>query len=607
MAWIDLDEDGFLAVRCEYEEREVVKTIGGRWDTFEKVWNVAFTISNLTHLLDNLTNPGCSEAVESRAATQSDKEKSLRDIRTLSKSDTPVRLRVPGLKLTLRNYQKLGVMFGMTNSEGVLIADEMGLGKTAQAIATAMFLKQKRGATKILVITPASLKWNWPLEIEKFTNEPYIVIDGVAKKRIPQWLRDDAFFYVVNYELVTEDLFGGKEYKLIPKKDGEKPDERRKREEKNAKTKEKIAKVKKRMRILGPVRRRKWDLIIVDEVHALKTHYAKRTQHVKELRARMRLGLSGTPMDGKLEELHSVMGFVAPGLLESRTRFMQKHAACDMYGKVIRYRHVDKVRHRIEPYFIRRLKRDVLAELPDKVYLNRMVVMNPRERKTYDELAENGHAATQDAEAMVTIIRCKQWCDHPELIDRIAQEKDPNAKRIMPRRVKSSKMMAFREVLQEVVIMNGNKALIFTQYSHMAELLLEELDEMGLKYLYIWGGTPKKDRAAMQERFNTDKTIDVMVGTEAMSTGLNFTAATYVVNYDDNWAPAIMAQREDRAHRMGQKDTVTVINFICYDTIEERIRKVLYVKGSISSQTLGDGTDMAVLKRLGPQDIAKML
>jgi SNF2 family DNA or RNA helicase len=141
----------------------------------------------------------------------------------------------------------------------------------------------------------------------------------------------------------------------------------------------------------------------------------------------------------------------------------------------------------------------------------------------------------------------------------------------------------------------------------MTELILDELDAMGVKYLYIWGDTPKRDRAAMQQKFNDDPNISLMVGTEAMSAGLNFTAADYVINYDDNWAPAVMRQREDRAHRIGQRNVVTVVNFICMGTIEERIREVLFSKEAISSQTLGDGTDEVVLKRLGPKDVARML
>jgi SNF2 family DNA or RNA helicase len=168
-------------------------------------------------------------------------------------------------------------------------------------------------------------------------------------------------------------------------------------------------------------------------------------------------------------------------------------------------------------------------------------------------------------------------------------------------------MDAFKEVVDEVVLQNGHKALIFSQYKEMLDVIVSELEKMGIKYLRIDGDTPTIQRASMQKQFNDDKAIDVMVGTEAMSTGLNFQSADYVINYDDNWSPSIMAQREDRAHRNGQRNVVTVVNFICQDTIEERIRGVIYAKNRMSSQVLGDETEEYILKRLGPKDLAKLL
>jgi SNF2 family DNA or RNA helicase len=235
----------------------------------------------------------------------------------------------------------------------------------------------------------------------------------------------------------------------------------------------------------------------------------------------------------------------------------------------------------------------VLADLPDKIYENRIVVLTPAEMSIYKRLATHGHIATEDAEAVVAVIRCKQFCNYPPLIDQDCKA--------------TSKMDSFKEVIEEIVQINGHKALVFSQYKTMLDIIAAEMRAMGIKYLRIDGDTCKKTRADMQGVFNTDNTIDVMLGTEAMSAGLNFTAADYVINFDDNWAPAIMAQREDRAHRLGQKNVVTVVNFICKDTIEERIRQVIYVKAAVTAQVLGDDIDDMVLRRLGPQDMAKLL
>jgi len=580
--FLDMGRDGSLVIRCRFEEKDVAKAIGARWDKPTKTWIAAFTVQNVKFLVENLEDVFIAASVEERLGKDSEIDTKLNQLRALSKKDSPVQLRVPGVNVALYNYQKLGVLYSTAGMPGVLLGDEMGLGKSIQAIATACWKRANGLAQNCLVITPASLKWNWPLEVEKFTNANYVVIDGTPEERIRQWLRKDVFFYIVNFEMILEDLFGGKEISF-DEFDSAATIVRKEKQ---------LASAKHRMATLAPVRDRLWDMIVIDEAHSIKNHSSKRTKNVKKLKGKFRMALSGTPMDGKLEDLHSIMDWVAPGLFESRTRFLQKHAEFDFWGRVVRYREIDEVRKRIEPFFLRRLKKDVLKDLPDKVYNDRYVMLPSKEMKIYRSLAERGHEATMDAQAMTAIIRCKQFCDYPGLLKE---------------NFEGAKMEMFREVLQEVVIDNGHKALIFSQYSSMCEVLCRVAEDMGLRYLYIWGDTPKKERAAMQAKFNGDPELNLMIGTEAMSTGLNFTSADYVINYDDAWSPAIMKQREDRAHRIGQKSVVTVVNFICRDTIEERIRSVLDVKGAVSSKALGDETDEQIVARLSVQDIAKML
>lgn len=583
MAVLSIDDTGSIIVSECFDDKKTVSDIGGVWDSIERVWRVIFTIYNLNHLLSNLENVEVQGNIEKKVSEQEEKEAKLERLRELSKEDAPIRFMVPGLKGSPYNYQRFGIMYAVTNGAGVLIADEMGLGKTLQAIATALFLKSRGQVKKALCVTPASLKFNWPLEIEKFTDEKYVIIDGSPADRIAQWLRDDAFFYVVNYELLLEDLFGGRNYDIKPT-DSEKT---------KARKMKLAAGAEQRQRILGPIRRRMWDFVVIDEGHCIRNHGSKRTQNIKSLRAKYRMALTGTPMDGRLEELHSLMGFVAPGLLGSKTRFFQRHIETDWWGKITGYKRMDEVKQRIRPFFLRRLKRDVLKDLPDKIYENRPVVLSEKEMAIYEKLAERGHEATEDSEAIVTLIRCKQFCNYPRMVDADCEE--------------TSKMDALREVLDEVVVQNGNKAILFSQYKVMVDILVSVLEKMGLKYLRIDGDTPKLARASMQAEFRDNKSIDMMIGTDAMSTGLNLQAASYVINYDDFWSPSIMNQREDRAHRIGQKEVVTVVNFICKDTIEERIRGVLYEKNKVTSQMLGDETEEMVLQRLGPRDMAKLL
>ena len=585
MAFIRVGSDNSLIVEDCFKQKTVVNEIGGHWDAVRRVWLVTFTIENLSYLLDKLDNPTVSLDMEEKVKEQQERETKLDNLREMSKRDVPVSLRVPGLKgATLYNYQRIGIMYAMTNGTGVLIADEMGLGKTLEAIGTALFLKSKGLAKNALIIVPASLKFNWPLEIEKFTDEKYVVIDAVKPEdRIPQWLRNDVFFYVVNYELLLEDLFGGREYK--PKKD-ETPEQKEKREQR-------IIKAAMRERILAPVRNRVWDFMVLDECHSIRHHGSKRSKNTKQLRSRFRMALTGTPMDGKLEELHSVMSFVAPGLLMNKTRFFQRYVETDFWGRVTGYKRISEISKKIQPFFLRRLKKDVLKDLPDKIYENRIVALTTEEMKIYKELAEHGHAATEDEQAMVAIIRCKQFCDWPAKVDNSCKS--------------ASKMNAFIDVLDEVVIRNGHKVLIFSQYKEMLNVICPELDKMHIKYLRIDGDTPPRDRADMQKMFNEDKTIDVMVGTEAMSAGLNLTGADYVVLYDQWWSNIMVAQAIDRAHRIGQKSVVTVITFTCKDTIEERIISVLRTKASITAKTLGDGCDEVVVRQIGTKQIAALL
>ena len=589
MAFLYVDADNSLVVDGAYEQRATISDLGGCWDAINKVWRIVFTISNLEKLLDAVPDIIIADDLKQLTEAQVEKEAKLEKLRAMSKQDMPVCLKVPGLKLPLYNYQRLGVMYAVTNGVGLLLADHLGLGKTLQSIGAAVFMKSCSGATHALVITPASLKYNWPLETEKFTSEKYVVIDGTPEERVVQWLRKDVFFYIVNYELVVEDLFGGRKFK-IEESEGEETEEQR---EKRARKERTIAKAKQRQGLLAEVRNRNWSVIIVDEAGALRHHDSSRSRSIKQLHGKFKMALTGTPLDGRLEELHSLMQFVAPGLLMSKTRFFQKFVETDYWGKVTGYRKVSEVTQKIQPFFLRRLKQDVLKDLPGKIYQNKIITLSTEEMAIYKQLAKGGHEATEDALAMTAIIRCKQFCNYPAMVDDTCKT--------------SSKMDAFKEVVDEVVLQNGSKIIIFTQYKEMLKIIDAELVKMGVKFLRIDGDTPKQVRADMQGQFNGDKSIDAMIGTDAMSLGLNFQAASVCISYDDFWSPSVMEQRSDRAHRLGQKNTVTVIGFVCKDTIEERIKGVLCSKARISAQVLGDYKGEIVLSRMNPKEIAKLL
>lgn len=606
-SYISINETGQLAIVCPFEEKDKITSIGAKWIAEKRVWNLAFTPDNVESIIDNLSNPVFSDDIEPMLEKLLAKYERLGKIKELAKNDTEVRLKIPGWKYETGspyNYQKIGMMFSIENSSGVLLADEMGLGKSSQALGTALLMKHKGQANQVLVIVPASLKYNWALEIEKWTNEKYVIIDGTADERLAQWMRKDVFFIVVNYQLLLEDLFGGREYK---KKAGESAEETAKRELRQKKASQ-------RARILSDIKSRVWDLIVIDEAHALKNHNSKQSINVKSLKSKCRIALTGTPLDGKLEELHSVMDFVQPGLLGSKTRFLQRHATTDFFGRITSYRNIGEVSAKIENFYLRRLKEQVLKDLPAKIFSNRIVELTKEELTLYKELAKRSKGITEGAEAMTAMLRCRQMCNGSQHLLAAIQSKaieigEPLDKKLVERlkNMPNSKLDAFKEVLQEVVIDNGHKVIIFSEYLEMVKILTKTMKDMGLKFLEITGETPTKDRADYQKVFNESKTIDAIIGTEAMGTGLNLTGASYVIHYSDNWSPSLMDQRDARALRIGQKSTVTVINFICRDTVEERVRSMLYAKAKVSSDVLGDGSDDCILKRLSPQEVLQLL
>ena len=585
MAYVYLHDDGALVVNCNYDEREVPKALGGKWNEKLKSWIVGSSKDNLDYLQQNLLGLVLEPNVQGQIDRQVKLETTMLKLRELAKTDAVVPLRIDGLNsgITLRNYQKLGVLFATSSDSGVLIGDDCGLGKTGMSISSAILLKSQGKINNCLVITPASLKWNWALEIPKFCGEKFVVIDGNSEKRMAQWLKKDVFFTVVNYELLVEDLFGGRKINIK-----ESDDDDTKQKKFNRKIKSSL-----KNQVLSDVRDKIWGCIISDELHAIKSHKSLKSNALKKLKSKYRIGLTGTPLDGKLEELHSIMEFVKPGLFTSKTKFLERYATTDYFGKITGYKHVSEVRTKIAPYFLRRLKEDVLKELPSKIYQTRYVILSDEERKIYKKLAEQGHKATEDSSAMTTIIRCKQFLDHPLLIGE-------NLKH-------HSKLDELREILEDIIQTKNHKVLIFTQYRTMIDILVKLFDEMRLKFLRIDGNTPSKARADMQAEFNNDPSIDLMVGTSAMSTGLNLTGADYVVFFDKWWSNSLNEQASSRCHRIGQKNVVNIITLLAHDTIEERIESVLKTKSIITSEALGDGDMLDSGTSMNAREIAKLL
>ena len=589
MSTIFIDpSDGMLSVKDSYADKERCSSAGCYWDSENKLWKMIFTLSTLDTLLKKIPHAVYDPSMKKAIEDQKKKEDALIAIKKMSDENQDIPMRLDGMDATLFPYQKLGVLYATTNGKGVLIGDAPGLGKTLQGLTSAIIMKQKGLIQDCLIVTPASLKYNWPLEIEKFTKEKYIVIDGKKPEdRISKWLDKSAFFKIANYELIVEDLFGGRVYKEKEKETQEEKQKRLVRERKRS----------FKASVLADVKNHVWGMLITDESHYLKHTNSMRYKAIKSLKSKMKVFLTGTPMDGRLEELYSIMNILAPGLLGSRPHFFSRYVVTDFFGGIKGYKNINEVQRVIQPFFLRRLKKDVLKQLPEKTYENKVIELTPEERKIYDAIKKGKHPCVQKdgipVEPMVRAIRCRQFCNFPQMLEKTCKS--------------STKLDVFKDLIEETVKLNGEKAIVFTQYKQMLNVIEQVIKDLGLKFLRIDGDTDKQLRADYQKVFNEDASIDCIIGTEAMSTGLNLTGASIVVNYDDNWQPAIMAQRVDRAHRYGQKNAVMCISFICKDTIEEKVRKILYAKDKLTSDVLGDGTDEAVLMKLGPREIEDLL
>jgi len=586
-----LDRHTMMIELSNIDDKETLKKIGAGWNPNIFRWVLPLSIWNIEWLRDNLKQDyQYSSTIQDFIALRKDIEHDLEQTRQLILKNNDIPFRIKDFKINPYPYQKLGICYGISHPSGIIIGDEPGLGKTCQAIGIASFLKSRNLIKNCLIITPASLKWNWPIEIDKFTNETYTVIDGKnPQERIERW-SNDTFFHIANFELIVEDLFCSRSVNIKAS------DTKKKMDQKLKKIQTLLAKQEKLKFLVD----RGWDCIIVDEAHYIKTHTSKRTKCVKALgqKSRYRFALTGTPLDGCLEDIHSIVEFVDPSVFPPINYTLHRYAIMNQYipGKVDKYIRIDEFKERIKYCFIRRRTKEVLKDLPDIIPQDRFVELSQEERTIYDKLKTGKLSETtskDDINPMVLALRLKQFCDHPSLIGFTELE--------------SAKYKAFKETLEEIVINNGHKVLVFTQYTTMAEKLINILEELNLKYMYICGDTDKKERADMQAKFNDDKSIDVMLGTDAMSVGLNFTAADVVINYDDAWSPSVMSQRAKRCHRINQKNTVLVINYVCRNTIEERIRHVLLHKTEVINSIADDSADEVILQKLSKKAVKELL
>lgn len=471
----------------------------------------------------------------------------------------------PALDAILRPYQRDGVAwlrFLEANGFAGILADEMGLGKTLQTLAWLALPRVNPQATgkPSLIVSPTSLVENWVEEARRFTPELRVLpITGSARHEKWSALTNHDVL-VTSYALLRRDIeqYLGHEFACL----------------------------------------------VLDEAQHIKNRSTQNAIAAKRLRAFHRLVLTGTPIENSVSDLWSIMDFLMPGYLGSHEHFRlayeQPIARRDREGEFAQAR----LRRKLHPFLLRRLKRDVATDLPPKIEKLAICSLTPDQQTVYKELLDASRRKVFDLvmkqgfqrsrmEILKTLLRLRQVCCHLDLL------KLPGLESKMP----SAKMDLFFELLDEVLD-GGHRALVFSQFTSMLAILRRELEARGIRYCYLDGATQERLKAVHE--FNTDRSIPLfLISLKAGGTGLNLTGADTVIHYDPWWNPAVEDQATDRAYRIGQKRTVYSLKLITKGTVEEKVLDLQRRKKAIIDATLE--TDEQVIGALTWEDVQELL
>jgi SNF2 family DNA or RNA helicase len=418
----------------------------------------------------------------------------------------------------------------------------MGLGKTIQAIAATELMARHFGVERVLILCPTSLKHQWQREIERFSERQAQVIGGLRPARAAQYLQP-AFLKIANYDTVHTDL------DLITQ----------------------------------------WapDLVILDEAQRIKNWNTRVARSVKKLDSPYAIVLTGTPLENRLEELISIVQFVDQHRLGPTFRLLDTHQRRDEVGKVIGYTRLDQIGTTLAPILLRRKKAEVLDQLPERLDKNLFVPMTPLQLQLHTENREivarivakwRRYKFLSEADKqrlMMALQNMRMACDSSYLLD-------PNTNQ-------GFKAAELAAQLEELFEEKDVKAVVFSQWLRMHELIVEQVQERDWQHVFFHGGVPGKKRKDLIDQFRDDPKCRLFLSTDAGGVGLNLQHASVVVNMDLPWNPAVLEQRIGRVHRLGQRRAVQVINFVARGTIEEGMLSVLKFKKSLFAGVLDGG------------------
>lgn len=468
-------------------------------------------------------------------------KKMVQDIREPSDLELEVPTDIQG---ELREYQKIGFKWLKSLSNyglGGILADDMGLGKTLQVIAFVLHEKAN-GAKASLVIAPTSLVYNWEAEVQKFAPQlkVSIIIGAASERQKTIESINDSDLIITSYGMVKRDIdiYTKKQFKYC----------------------------------------------FIDEAQHIKNPNTLNAKSVKKIKAEGYFALTGTPIENSLTELWSIFDFLMPAYLQTHSKFVNRFEIPIVKNKDVKA--MDTLRRHIQPFILRRMKKDVLKELPPKIESKMTNDMTDEQHKLYiaylqeakkvieTEIKANGFEKSQ-IKILSILTRLRQICCHPGMfIENYAGG--------------SGKLEILKELLEDIID-SGHRVLIFSQFTSMLAIIKTELESSGITYHYLDGSTPSEERMRLVNSFNAGEDKVFLLSLKAGGTGLNLTGADVVIHFDPWWNPAVEDQASDRAYRIGQKNSVSVYKLITKNTIEEKIFELQLRKKELIDSVIKPG------------------
>ncbi len=446
-------------------------------------------------------------------------------------------------------YQKEGVR-RIVEKGRILLADEMGLGKTVQTIAAVEVFSRFLGVKSVLIICPTSLKYQWQKEIHKFSGRKAVVIEGSPLSR-RELYHNDTFYKIISYGACSNDS-------------------------------DEIVQLKP-------------DLVIIDEAQRIKNWKTKTAQAVKRIHSDFAIVLTGTPLENRIEELHSLMEFVDQYKLGPLFRFLGAHQILDERGKLKGYKNLREIYKTLDDVLLRRNRQAIIDQLPgriDKNYYIEMTREQISEHEYYYDIVSKlvnrwvhlGFLSDEDREKLLKALNCMRMvCDSTYILKNNTNH--------------GNKIGELENLIEDLLQDPDNKIVIFSQWKKMFELVIQLLNRKKLSYLYLNGDIPAQKRNEIIEEFQSGDRIKLFLSTDAGGVGVNLQSANIIINLDLPWNPAVLDQRIGRIYRLGQKKHIRVYNFIAYNSIEHRILYLLDFKRAVFNGVLEtDGNDEVMLE-----------